>query len=110
MSKKKDQPADEEIIEEVAAEAAEDNAEDSVNPEEGSSKETSEASSAMSSLESELKNENDKYLRLLAEYDNFRKRNIKERKKYLHGRPRRHRLQVPPRLRQFVPGSAAGDD
>lgn len=67
MSKKKDQPGDEEFIEEIVAELVEDNSDQS--------KELPD----ISALETELKNEKDRYLRLLAEYDNFRKRSQKER-------------------------------
>ncbi len=38
-----------------------------------------ELSEKLSAMEAELKSEKDKYLRLAAEYDNFRKRSMKER-------------------------------
>lgn len=40
---------------------------------------TSEEDDKMQQLENQLKESNDKYLRLVAEFDNFRKRNAKER-------------------------------
>lgn len=41
--------------------------------------ETTDTAEAVPTPEEELKNANDKYLRLMAEYDNFRKRSAKER-------------------------------
>ena len=52
----------EETTEEVSEETAEDSAEDRI-----------------AALEAELKNEKDKYMRLFAEFDNFRKRTAKEK-------------------------------
>lgn len=62
-----------EILEEFSKENAEQDAK-----EENSSEDKSEMT-AQEKLEKELSETKDKYLRLMAEYDNFRKRNAKER-------------------------------
>lgn len=62
-----------EILEEFSEENAEQDAK-----EENSSEDKSEMT-AQEKLEKELSETKDKYLRLMAEYDNFRKRNAKER-------------------------------
>jgi molecular chaperone GrpE len=67
MSKKKGQTGDEGFVEEPVSEPVEEILE---HPEDKPDTE---------SLETELKNEKDRYLRLFAEYDNFRKRSQKER-------------------------------
>lgn len=56
-------------------------AEDAEETTEEVSEETSEASAEdrIAALEAELKNEKDKYMRLFAEFDNFRKRTAKEK-------------------------------
>ena len=56
-------------------------AEDSEETTEEVSEETAEASAEdrIAALEAELKNEKDKYMRLFAEFDNFRKRTAKEK-------------------------------
>ena len=56
-------------------------AEDAEETTEEVSEETAEASAEdrIAALEAELKNEKDKYMRLFAEFDNFRKRTAKEK-------------------------------
>lgn len=49
------------------------------NESEKAAKSSNSASEASAKLEAELAAEKDKYLRLLAEYDNFRKRSLRER-------------------------------
>lgn len=74
MSKKKKQELEEEkiktakVTEEVAAETSEEPTEV-----------TDEKDEKIKALEEELKNEKDKYMRLFAEFDNFRKRTSKEK-------------------------------
>ena len=46
----------------------------------------------------ELKTANDKYLRLMAEYDNYRKRSQKEKEGTVRRHQVRHRLEVPSRV------------
>lgn len=68
-SKKKDNIPEEEPIEEIKEETAEVPAEEAENP----------AGAELEKLKEELAGEKDKYLRLFAEYDNFRKRSSRER-------------------------------
>lgn len=74
MAKKKhenDIPEEQNINEAAAEQSAEQN--DAQEPQ------TDERDEKIAALEAELKSEKDKYLRLAAEYDNFRKRSQKER-------------------------------
>lgn len=75
---KKDAPAEEQ--QERTAEAAE-NIEEETKPEAGeeSAKEEKDASAKAPGIEEQFAMLNDKYLRLCAEYDNFRRRSQKER-------------------------------
>lgn len=57
----------------------EDNEPETPVEEKSDAKENKEKDTAASKAEEELKAQNDKYLRLVAEYDNFRKRSQKER-------------------------------
>lgn len=72
--------AEEKTAEETAGEAAEETAEASEEKTEKTEK-TGEAAeeTAEERLQKELDSQKDKYLRLMAEYDNFRKRSAKER-------------------------------
>ena len=93
MAKNKNKNEENLTPEENVPETAENNGQDVQSPEEApvSEPDVSEAETAepaaeadetaekLSSLEAELKAEKDRYLRLAAEYDNFRKRSMKER-------------------------------
>lgn len=63
----------------TAEETAEDTAEETENEENTESTEESAEQSEEDKLKAELADTKDKYLRLMAEYDNFRKRSAKER-------------------------------
>ena len=81
MSTKKTPPDSHEAKDELASEKATDAAETSEagKAEEKSEKHKDKAAEAHKKAQEELAAEKDKYLRLLAEYDNFRKRSQKER-------------------------------
>ena len=76
MTKKTDEKINEEAKEEVAEEVKE---ETQAAEEEKASKEAAESSGAESELEKKCRDLNEKYMRTLAEYDNYRKRTIKEK-------------------------------
>jgi molecular chaperone GrpE len=69
----------------IQEEQASDNPENTINQEnpEDFSKEVNQAEDQFKKLEKELADLNDKYLRLYAEYDNFRKRSARERLDYM---------------------------
>ncbi len=69
----------------ISEEQTADNADNNINQETPAdfSKEASEAGSEFKKLETEIAALNDKYLRLYAEYDNFRKRSARERVDYM---------------------------
>lgn len=81
MSTKKTHPDSQEAKDELVAEKAADTVEagEAGKPEEKSEKHKDKAAEAQKKAQEELAAEKDKYLRLLAEYDNFRKRSQKER-------------------------------
>ena len=81
MSTKKTPPDSQEAEGELAAETATDTVEtaEAGKSEEKSEKHKDKAAEAHKKAQEELAAEKDKYLRLLAEYDNFRKRSQKER-------------------------------
>ena len=81
MSTKKTPPDSHEAKDELASEKATDAAETSEagKAEEKSEKHKDKATEVHKKAQEELAAEKDKYLRLLAEYDNFRKRSQKER-------------------------------
>lgn len=81
MSTKKTPPESQEAKDELASEKATDapEASDTGKAEEKSEKHKDKAAEAQKKAQEELAAEKDKYLRLLAEYDNFRKRSQKER-------------------------------
>ncbi len=64
------------VSEEIIEETVEETVEETTEPEEKVSKKTEKE---IASLKKELSETNDKYLRLAAEYDNFRKRSAKEK-------------------------------
>lgn len=79
MSKEK-KNKNEEIAEDTATEATE--AAESLSEESAAASNTAEAPDLLSrvaALEAEIKEKDDKYLRLAAEYDNFRRRSAQER-------------------------------
>ncbi|MBE6852389.1 MAG: nucleotide exchange factor GrpE [Ruminococcus sp.] len=79
MAKKNSKHEEKDIeLEETTAENAEEAAE---NAEEAAAEtpEADESAQKLAALEEELKNEKDKYMRLFAEFDNFRKRTAKEK-------------------------------
>jgi molecular chaperone GrpE len=69
----------------IPEEQISDNSDNSINQEKPAdfAKEASETGSELKKLETEIANLNDKYLRLYAEYDNFRKRSARERLDYM---------------------------
>ena len=75
MSKKKHDETEEQELE--VNEAAEETAEETAQEPEEAAEDSADAKVA--ALEEELKNEKDKYMRLFAEFDNFRKRTAKEK-------------------------------
>lgn len=81
MNTKKTPPDSQEAKDELTAEKTVDTAQASQTgkPEEKSEKHKDKAADAHKKAQEELAAEKDKYLRLLAEYDNFRKRSQKER-------------------------------
>ena len=78
MSTKKTAPDSQEEKDVLKTEAAAETAENAM-PEEKAEKHKDKSSEALKKAQEELSAEKDKYLRLLAEYDNFRKRSQKER-------------------------------
>ena len=74
-SKKNEAPNEEQPIEEAAADAAEAAQEAAAAPETAAEDPAEE----LENLKKELIGEKDKYLRLMAEYDNYRKRSSRER-------------------------------
>lgn len=70
-----------EAMEEKAEEAAEDTAEDADNSadEDDAASEYNDMANEFADLEEKLSEANDKYLRLFAEFDNYRKRTAKEK-------------------------------
>ena len=78
MSTKKTSPDSQEAKDEISAQVAAETSEN-VKPEEKAEKHKDKSSDALKKAQEELAAEKDKYLRLLAEYDNFRKRSQKER-------------------------------
>ena len=70
-----------EAMEEEAEEAAEDTAEDADNSadEDDAASEYNDMANEFADLEEKLSEANDKYLRLFAEFDNYRKRTAKEK-------------------------------
>ncbi len=78
MSTKKTAPDSQEGQDGLKAETVVENAE-AAKPEEKTEKHKDKSSEALKKAQEELACEKDKYLRLLAEYDNFRKRSQKER-------------------------------
>ena len=75
--KEKETLTEEELTEEAAEESAEETAEEKTQEESEAQEEAQE--SPEEKLQKELDEQKDKYLRLMAEYDNFRKRSAKER-------------------------------
>ena len=72
--------ANTETVEENTAEACEDAADDKCSCKDGKDKKkTKKLEAEIEKLEGELAQEKDKYMRLYAEYDNFRRRSAKER-------------------------------
>ena len=71
--KEKETLTEEELTEEAAEESAEETAEEEAR------EETEAQENPEEKLQKELDEQKDKYLRLMAEYDNFRKRSAKER-------------------------------
>lgn len=78
LDKEKQEELEEEAVQE-ADETAEDTAEKEENEENTESAVETEELSEEEKLKNELAESKDKYLRLMAEYDNFRKRSAKER-------------------------------
>ena len=85
LSKEKEMENEEKLEEEVIEETAEQNAEQTSEETADAQQETAEAEekepelTEEEKLRKELDESKDKYLRLMAEYDNFRKRSAKER-------------------------------
>ena len=83
MKETKKKPIEEELEQEAVEEAAEDAAEEAVEETpEDVTKETPEeapADDALDNLQKALEEEQNRYLRLMAEYDNFRKRSAREK-------------------------------
>ncbi|MBN2639232.1 MAG: nucleotide exchange factor GrpE [Bacteroidales bacterium] len=79
MSKKenKNTKIKEDMIDDVTFESDDEKVEDKTSKK--SSKKSDQAQKRIEELETNLADINDKYLRLYSEFDNFRKRNIKER-------------------------------
>lgn len=72
-------PATEPVVEETAADTVEDKKADDVKGSKKVKKENAELKEKLAAAETELAEQKDKYLRLLAEYDNFRRRSQKEK-------------------------------
>lgn len=70
-------------------------------------KEPKEKKETKKEIEADLAAEKDKYLRLLAEYDNYRRRSTREREAIYARRPLRHAQKVPTGVRQSVPRPGA---
>ncbi|MGM9646602.1 MAG: nucleotide exchange factor GrpE [Eubacteriales bacterium] len=72
-------PANEPAVEEETAESADDKKAEDGKGSKKVKKENAELKEKLAAAESELAEQKDKYLRLLAEYDNFRRRSQKEK-------------------------------
>ncbi|MBP5272355.1 MAG: nucleotide exchange factor GrpE [Clostridia bacterium] len=83
MKETKKKPIEEELEQEAVEEAAEDAAEEAVEetPEDVTEEtpEEAPADDALDNLQKALEEEQNRYLRLMAEYDNFRKRSAREK-------------------------------
>ena len=71
--------APEATVEDTSAEPAEDKKADDVKGSKKAKKENAELKEKLAAAEGEIAEQKDKYLRLLAEYDNFRRRSQKEK-------------------------------
>lgn len=79
MSKQTKKPLDEEVLEEEVLEEETQEETPVEEAAEEASEEAAEESSDLDSLQKALEEEQNRYLRLMAEYDNFRKRTAKEK-------------------------------
>lgn len=79
MSKQTKKPLDEEVLEEEVLEEETQEETPAEEPAEEAPEEAAEESSDLDSLQKALEEEQNRYLRLMAEYDNFRKRTAKEK-------------------------------
>ena len=96
---KNEQPKDEAVSEQVPEKElpAEEPKENAGNPQEAKAEEAKkeEKPSELDTVKEQLAKEHDGYLRLAAEYDNFRKRSQKEKDDSVHGHQGRDGRQVP---------------
>ena len=79
MSKKNKEVKEEQAVEETVEESVEEIPQEELPPEETPVEEAPQEPSELEKLQKQYDEEHDRYLRLAAEYDNFRKRSQKER-------------------------------